>query len=165
MAHDEEWKVRMDHEMADVVRAMAGRRGLSLNRYVLQALTHQLQVDVANWPTGHLRQMVEQGTEKTTVAANFAAIHAQAVLILLKEWRTDTLQRTEGLPEDLARQRVQLDVEDALAESLQAFEDPRIRRQYAWVERPARDQDLPPWLTDSDESEEYDDLTADGDDE
>lgn len=165
MAQDEEWKVRMDHEMAAIVRAMAGRRGLSLNRYVRLALTHQLQVDVVNWPTGHLRKVVEEGTEKTTVAANFAAIHAQAVLIFLREWWKEDIKRREGLPENLARQRVQLAVEDALAESLRAFEDPRVRQQYAWIERPESADDLPDWFTNSGESEEYDDLTDDEVDE
>jgi hypothetical protein len=165
MAQDEEWKVRMDHEMAAIVRAMAGRRGLSLNRYVRLALTHQLQVDVVNWPTGHLRKVVEEGTEKTTTAANFAAIHAQATLILLKEWRKADIQRVEGLPEDLARQKVQLDVDDALAMALEVFEDPRVRQQYAWMERPQSADDLPDWFTNSGESEEYDDLTDDEVDE
>ena len=165
MAQDEEWKVRMDHEMAAIVRAMAGRRGLSLNRYVRLALTHQLQVDVVNWPTGHLRKVVEEGTEKTTTAANFAAIQAQAVLILLKEWRKEDMKRQEGLPEELARQTVQCDVDDAIAESIRTFEDPRVRQHYAWVERPQSADDLPDWFTNSGESEEYDDLTDDEVDE
>ena len=161
MAQDEEWKVRMEHEMADIVRAVAQRRDLSLNRYILQALTNQIQVDVVNWPTGHLRQVVEQGTEKTAIGANFAAIHAQAVLILLREWRKADIKRQEDLPENLARQKVQGDVEDALAESIRTFEDRRIRQQYAWVERPSED-DLPGWLTDpdADENDAYNDLAA-----
>ena len=157
MADDEKWTVRFEPDLANMIRTFAEQKGMSLNQYMRRALTNQIQVDAVDWPTGHLRQMVEQGTEKTTVAANFAAIEAQATLILLKEWRKADIQRVEGLPEDLARQKVQLDVDDALAESLRAFEDPRVRQQYAWMERP-REEDLPAWLTDPD-SEEYDDLT------
>ena len=162
MAQDEEWKVRMDEALANMIRTFAKQKGMSLNQYMQRALTNQIQVDAVDWPTGHLRRMVEQGTEKTTVAANYAAIQAQAVLILLKEWRKEDKKRQEGLPEELARQTVQCDVDDAIAESIRTFEDPRVRQQYAWVERP-REEDLPAWLTDPDESEEYDDLTDDED--
>ena len=161
MAQDEEWKVRMDEALANMIRTFAKQKGMSLNQYMQRALTNQIQVDAVDWPTGHLRRMVEQGTEKTTVAANYAAIQAQAVLILLKEWRKEDKKRQEGLPEELARQTVQCDVDDAIAESIRTFEDPRVRQQYAWVERP-REEDLPAWLTDPD-SEEYDDLTDDED--
>lgn len=163
MAQDEEWKVRMEEDLADMIRTFAQQKGMSLNQYMRRALINQIQVDVVNWPTGHLRQVVEHGTEKTTVAANFAAVQAQAVLILLRAWRKEDIERQEGLSEDLARQHVQLDVEDALAASLRAFEDPRVRQQYAWVERPLGEDDLPQWLTDpmDDDGEEYDDLAAD----
>ena len=160
MAQDEEWKVRMDEALANMIRTFAKQKGMSLNQYMQRALTNQIQVDAVDWPTGHLRHMVEQGTEKTTVAANFAAIQAQAVLILLKEWRKEDKKRQEGLPEELARQTVQCDVDDAIAESIRTFEDPRVRQQYVWIERPESADDLPAWLTDPD-SEEYDDLTDD----
>ena len=161
MASDEEWKVRMAEDLADRIRTFAKQKGMSLNQYMRRALINQIQVDAVDWPTGHLRKVVEEGTEKTTTAANFAAIQAQAVLILLKEWKKAQIMRTEGLSEDLARQWVQLDVDDALAESIRTFEDPRVRQQYAWVERPS-EEDLPGWLTDpDDDSEEYDDLTDD----
>ena len=165
MAQDEKWTLRLGPDLADMVRTFAKQKGTTLNHYVIRALTNQIQVDVVNWPTGHLRHMVEQGTEKTTVAANFAAIQAQAVLILLKEWRKEDMKRQEGLPEELARQTVQCDVDDAIAESIRTFEDPRVRQQYAWVERPQSADDLPDWFTNSGESEEYDDLTDDEVDE
>ena len=161
MASDEEWKVRMAEDLADRIRTFAKQKGMSLNQYMRRALINQIQVDVVNWPTGHLRQVVEQGTEKTTAAANLAAVQAQATLILLKEWRKEDMKRQEGLPEDLARQRVQLDVDDAIAESIRTFEDPRVRQQYAWIERPESADDGPSWFTEPD-GEDYDDL---GDDE
>ena len=153
MADDEKWTVRIGPDLADMVRTFAKQKGQSLNQYMQRALTNQIQVDAVDWPTGHLRRMVEQGTEKTTVAANYAAIQAQAVLIFLREWWKEDIKRREGLPENLARQRVQLAVEDALAESLRAFEDPRVRQQYAWIERPESADDLPAWLTDPDSEE------------
>ncbi|PSR23319.1 MAG: hypothetical protein C7B43_20210 [Sulfobacillus benefaciens] len=165
MADDEKWTVRIGPDLADMVRTFAKQKGQSLNQYMQRALTNQIQVDAVDWPTGHLGQVVEQGTEKTTVAANFAAIQAQAVLILLKEWRKEDMKRQEGLPEELARQTVQCDVDDAIAESIRTFEDPRVRQQYAWVERPQSADDLPDWFTNSGESEEYDDLTDDEVDE
>jgi hypothetical protein len=153
MAQDEAWKVRMEHDMADIVRAVAQRQGLSLNRYVLKALTNQIQVDVENWSTGHLQKIVQEGTAKTTIAANFAAIQSQAIMILLKKWRTADIKKTEGLPEELARQKVQVDMDEALALAAEVFQDPRVQQRYAWVERPESTEDLPDWLTDEDDDD------------
>ena len=148
----EKWTVRIDADTAAMVRAVTHRHGQRLNDYVVQAVRNQLQLDVADWHTGHLLRMVEQGTQKTTVAANFAAIQAQAVLILLREWRKEDIQKTEGLPEDLARQKVELDCDEALALAAAVFEDPRVRQRYAWVTRPESAEDLPGWLTEDDEN-------------
>ena len=147
----EKWTVRIDEDTAAMVRAVAHRHGQSLNDYIIRAITNQLQLDVADWHTGQLLRMVEQGTQKTTTAANFAAIQAQAVLILLKEWRKADIQKTEGLPEDLARQKVELDCDEALALAAAMFEDPRVQQRYAWVTRPESPEDLPDWLTEDDE--------------
>ena len=147
----EKWTVRIDEDTAAMVRAVAHRHGQSLNDYIIRAITNQLQLDVADWHTGQLLRMVEQGTQKTTTAANFAAIQAQAVLILLKEWWKADIQKTEGLPEDLARQKVELDCDEALALAAAMFEDPRVQQRYAWVTRPESPEDLPDWLTEDDE--------------
>ncbi len=147
----EKWTVRIDEDKAAMIRVVAHQHGRTLNDYVIQALTNQLQLDVSDWSTGHWLRMVEQGTQKTTVAANFAAIQAQAVLILLREWRKEDIQKTEGLPESLARQKVQCDVDDALAASIQVFEDPQVCQRYAWIEKPQSENDLPDWLTAEDD--------------
>jgi hypothetical protein len=153
MAQEEEWKVRMDADTASMVRALAHKRGLSLNRYMVIAIREQMQRDVADWHTGQLLQLVEQGTQKTTIAANFAAIQSQAVLILLKEWRKADIKRQEGLPEDLARQKVELDCDEALALAADVFENPQVQQRYAWVERPESAEDLPDWLTAEDDED------------
>ena len=147
----EKWTVRIDADTAAMVRAVTHRHGQRLNDYVVQAVRNQLQLDVADWHTGHLLRMVEQGTQKTTTAANFAAIQSQAVLILLREWMKEHLKKVEGLPESLARQKVQGDMDDALALAAAVFEDPQVQQRYAWVERPESAEDLPDWLTDEDD--------------
>ncbi len=162
MKTDATYLLNWSQSMAQAVSTLAQTRGQSVADYIRQAIQRQLIWDGAQMDYNALRQAIEHGTEKTTVAANYAAIQAQAVLILLKEWRKEDKKRQEGLPEELARQTVQCDVDDAIAESIRTFEDPRVRQQYAWVERP-REEDLPAWLTDPDESEEYDDLTDDED--
>ena len=150
----EKWTVRIDTDTATMVRAVIHRHGQSLNDYVVQAVRNQLQLDVVNWPTGQVLQLVEQGTQKTTVAANFAAIHSQAIMILLKEWRKADIQKAEGLPEDLARQKVQGDTDEALALAAAVFEDPQVQQCYTWVERPASADDLPDWLTAADDDDD-----------
>ena len=148
----EKWTVRIDEDTAAMVRAVTHRHGQSLNDYVVQAVRNQLQLDVADWHTGHLLRMVEQGTQKTTTAANFAAIQSQAIMILLREWMKEHVKKTEGLPEELARQKVQLDMDDALSLAADVFEDPRVQQRYAWVTRPENPEDLPDWLTEDDEN-------------
>ena len=142
-----------------MVRAVVHQHGRTLNDYVIQALTNQLQLDVTNWPTGHVLQLVEQGTQKTTIAANFAAIQSYAVMILLKEWRKADIKKTEGLPEELAQQQVQLDCDDALSLAEAVFAEPQVQQAYAWVTRHESPEDLPDWLRedgilDEDDAEE-----------
>ena len=165
MKTDATYLLNWSQSMAQAVSTLAQTRGQSVADYIRQAIQRQLIWDGAQMDYNALRQAIEHGTEKTTVAANYAAIQAQAVLIFLREWRKEDIKRREGLPENLARQRVQLDVDDALAMALEVFEDPRVRQQYAWVERPQSADDLPDWFTNSGESEEYDDLTDDEADE
>ena len=153
MKTDATYLLNWSQSMAQAVSTLAQTRGQSVADYIRQAIQRQLIWDGAQMDYNALRQAIEHGTEKTTVAANFAAIQAQAVLIFLREWWKEDIKRREGLPENLARQRVQLAVEDALAESLRAFEDPRVRQQYAWIERPESADDLPAWLTDPDSEE------------
>ena len=153
MKTDATYLLNWPQDMAQAVSTLAQTRGQSVAEYIRQAIRRQLIWDGAQMDYNALRQAIEHGTEKTTVAANFAAIQAQAVLIFLREWWKEDIKRREGLPENLARQRVQLAVEDALAESLRAFEDPRVRQQYAWIERPESADDLPAWLTDPDSEE------------
>ena len=152
----EKWTVRLNSDQAQMIRALAHQKGMPLNEYVARALANQIQVDVGNWTTGHLRTIVEEGTAKTTIAANFAAIHAQAVMILLQEWRKADIQKAEGLPEELARQKVQCDVNDATALAEEIFEDPRIQQRYVWITRPESEDDLPDWLTETDVTEDED---------
>ncbi len=159
MKTDATYLLNWPQSMAQAVSTLAQTRGQSVADYIRQAIQRQLIWDGAQMDYNALRQAIEHATEKTTVAANFAAIHSQAVLILLKEWMKAQIMRTEGLPENLARQRIQLAVEDALAESLRTFEDPRVRQQYAWVERPESADDLPDWLTEDEAGDVYDDLT------
>lgn len=149
----EKWTVRLHSDQAQMIRSSAHQQGLSLNEYVSRALLNQIQGDVSNWPTGHLRQIVEDGTQKTTTAANFAAIQAQVAVILLQEWMKEYVKKTEDLPEDLARQKVQLNVDNALAAAVEVFEDPRIQQRYAWVDRVENVDDLPDWLTETDADE------------
>ena len=159
MKTDATYLLNWPQSMAQAVSTLAQTRGQSVADYIRQAIQRQLIWDGAQMDYNALRQAIEHGTEKTTVAANFAAIHAQAVLIFLREWRKEDMKRQEGLPEELARQTVQCDVDDAIAESIRTFEDPRVRQQYAWVERPQSADDLPDWLTEDEAGDVYDDLT------
>ena len=140
--------LKLPDEMMAAAKALAEIRGQTLVDYIRRAIRFQMQWDAMGQEHNALRQAVEQGTQKTTVAANFAAVQSQAIMILLREWRKEDIQKAEGLPEDLARQKVQGDMDEALALAAAVFEDPQVQQRYAWVERPESTDDLPDWLTD-----------------
>ncbi|MDA8205084.1 MAG: hypothetical protein M0Z36_03375, partial [Thermaerobacter sp.] len=82
-----------------------------------------------------------QATEPLTRSANFAAVHAAAVLALLRELARETYVRRDGLSAELAQAKAQVLTESALSEALAAFEDPAILHQFSWIERPDDDVD------------------------
>ena len=152
MKTDTTYLLNWPEEMAQAVQAIAKTRGQSAAGYIRRAIRFQMQWDAMGQEHNALRQAVEQGTQKTTTAANFAAVQSQAIMILLREWMKDHVKKTEGLPEDLARQKVQGDMDDALALAAAVFEDPQVQQRYAWVTRPENPEDLPDWLTEDDEN-------------
>ena len=142
-----ELKIRVPTEMAEAVRTVSGARNQSMNEYVKRAIRTQLIADATNIEAGNLLALIEQATTPLTQATNFAAIHAAAVMAFLREWARDGYLAAE-MPGDMAQEKAGLLVEAALDQALTAFEDPRVRAQFGWIERPESAADLPSWLTD-----------------
>ncbi len=134
-----ELKIRLPVDMAKAVRALSGERGQSMNAYVMRAIRNQLIADATEREAGSLMALVAQANEPLTRSANFAAIHASATLAFLREWAKDGYMGA-GMAEDMAEEKAGLLGEAALDNALTAFEDPQIRAQFGWIERPP-DQD------------------------
>ena len=144
-----DFHLQWPEDMAQAVTTLAQTRGQSVADYIRQAIQRQLIWDGVHMEESAWQQAIQQGTHKVSIAANFAAIDSHAIMILLREWRKTDIQKTEGLPEDLARQKVQGDMDEALALAVTVFEDPRVQQRYAWVTRSESPEDLPDWLTDA----------------
>ena len=80
--------------------------------------------------------LIIQANEPLTRSANFGAVHAAAVLALLRELARETYVRQDGLSDELAQAKAQVLTEAAMDEALTAFEDPNVRHQFGWIERP-----------------------------
>ena len=156
MKTDATYLLNWPEEMAQAVAVLAKARGQSTADYIRQAIQRQLIWDGVHMEESAWQQAIERGTHKVSIAANFAAIQSQAIMILLKEWRKADIKKTEGLPEELARQKVQVDMDEALALAAAVFEDPRVQQRYAWVTRPESPEARPDWLTEDDILDEDD---------
>ena len=144
-----DFHLQWPEDMAQTVTMLAKTRGQSTADYIRQAIQRQLIWDGVHMEDSAWQQAIERGTRKVSIAVNFAAIQSHAIMILLKEWRTADIEKAESLPEALARQKVQGDMDEALALAVAVFEDPRVQQRYAWVTRPESPEDLPDWLTDA----------------
>lgn len=144
-----ELKVRVPTEMAEAVRTLSKARGQSMNDYVKRAIRSQLVAEATHMEAGGLLSLIVQGTEPVVRSANFAAVHAAAVVALLREVLQERYTE-KGMPEALARERVEVLVESVMGEAVETFENPKILHQFSWIERPAEDGDLPDWLKDTD---------------
>ncbi|NMP24464.1 hypothetical protein [Sulfobacillus harzensis] len=129
-----ELKIRVPTEMAEAVRTVSGARNQSMNEYVKRAIRTQLIADATNIEAGNLLALIGQATTPLTQAANFAAIHAAATMAFLREWARDRYITAE-MPADLAQEKAELLADAALDQALTAFEDPRVRSQFGWIER------------------------------
>ena len=134
-----ELKVRLPSDMAAAVRTLAGDRDQSMNAYVVRAIRSQLIADATSMESGSLMALVAQATEPLTRSANFGSIHAAAVLAFLRELARETYVRQDGLSDELAQAKAQVLTEAAVDEALTAFEDPNVRHQFGWIERPDDD--------------------------
>lgn len=130
--------LKLPDEMLIAAKAMADTRGQTLADYIRAAIQAKLIADAVGLDGDGWRQAVADATTPLTRSANFAAIHAAAVMAFLREWAKDGFMAAE-MPEDLAEEKAGLLAEAALDEALSAFEDPRVRSQFGWIERPIPD--------------------------
>ena len=150
MPRTTELKIRVPPEMAAAVRTVVQARAQTLNDYVKRAIRNQLMADAADMEAGTLRALVADATTPITRAANFGAVHAAATVGLLREVLRQ-LYTTQGLPDDLARNKVDALEASVLEEALATFETPAILHQFGWIERPLDAEERLDWLTDSDD--------------
>lgn len=135
MPQTTEIKLRLPSDMAMAVRTLSGERNQSMNEYTKRAIRNQLIADATHMEAGNILALVRAANEPLTQSANFAAIHAAANLAFLREWAKDGYLAA-GLPPALAQEKAAVFEAVAMDEALAAFEDPQIRHQFGWIERP-----------------------------
>ena len=131
--------LKLPDEMMIGAKAMAETRGQTLADYIRAAVRMKLMADATNMEAGSLMELIAHSTAPINRATNFGSVHAAATLAFLREWAKDGYMGA-GMAEDMAEEKAGLLGEAALDNALTAFEDPQIRAQFGWIERPP-DQD------------------------
>ena len=131
--------LHLPDEMMIAAKAMSETRGQTLADYIRAAVRTRLTADATHMEAGSLMALVAQANEPLTRSANFGSIHAAAVLAFLRELARETYVRQDGLSDELAQAKAQVLTEAAVDEALTAFEDPNVRHQFGWIERPDDD--------------------------
>jgi len=159
MPKDElKWTVRIARAEGEAVTAVAAAQGRTLNDYVIRAVRTQMLIDASGLEWNTAMRLIRDATEPISRAANFAAIHAAAALLLVKEVLRTRLS-ADGLPDAIIREQVDLLVDNAVDTATAIFADPRIQSAYGWVERPLTEDDVPAWVR---LEEDEDDRDAEG---
>lgn len=149
MPQTTEIKLRLPSDMAMAVRTLSGERNQSMNEYTKRAIRNQLIADATHMEAGNILALVQAANKPLTQSTNFAAIHAAAALAFLREWAKDGYL-TAGMPPALAQEKSAVFGTVALDEALTAFEDPQIRHQFGWIERPDAEDRSPDGLHEED---------------
>ncbi len=134
-------------EMMIGIKAIAEPRDQSTADFIRAAVRLKIMVEALGIDGRDALKLIARATEPLTQSANFAAVHSAGTLEFMREWAKDSFVR-QGLPDDLAQEKAAALHETALAEALAAFEDPKIRHQFGWIEGPGHESNLPEWLTD-----------------
>jgi len=146
MPKDElKWTIRIARAEGEAVTAVAAAQGRTLNDYVIRAVRTQILIDASGMEWNTATRLIRDATEPISRAVNFAAIHAAAALLLVKEVLRARTQ-ADGLPDALIREQVDLLVDNAVDKATAIFADPRTQAAYGWVERPLTEDDVPEWV-------------------
>lgn len=129
-----EVKLRLPLDLVQSMRMLASARNQSLNAYALRALRNQILTDGASMESDTVLRLVEQGSQHISRGVNYAAVTAQATLLLVKQLLLER-RLADGLPRDIAEGQVEALADAAMAEAEAVYADPRTRAAYAWVER------------------------------
>jgi len=142
--------LRLPDDTWAAVKQITAARGQPVADYLRDAVRLKLMADGAGMNSDTLTRIIEQANTPLTESANFAAVHAAATLAFLRECAY-TLFQTQGLPDDLAREKADTLADTALAEAVNTFENPQNRVQFRWIER--FDEESIRWLFDDDDDD------------
>ncbi len=125
--------LNLSDEMWAAVKWLTDARQQTTADYLRDAVRLKLMVDGAGVNADTLTKLIHNANTPLTESANFAAIHAMATLIFLREFARASFV-AQGLPEHLANEKAAMLAENALDEAVNTFEDPRNRVQFGWME-------------------------------
>ena len=120
---------------AGVVRQVAKGRGLSVSRWLREAIQWNLVREGRRHAPAAEEAYIRTVFQDVFAGVNFAAIAAQAVLLLLKQQEQDRLIHEGQLPAPLAQQKMDLLAEEALLHAAEIFANPMIQQEYSWHQR------------------------------
>ncbi len=127
------YPLRLPEDTWVAVRHITKARNQPISDYLRDAVRLKLMVDGVGMNAATLRQVIQNANTPLTESANFAAIHATATLVFLREFAQATFL-AQGLPEHLAQEKATVLMDNALDEAVNTFENPQNRVQFGWIE-------------------------------
>ena len=128
---------------AAAIRELADARGLTVSQWLREAAQWNLVREGRRAAPAEEESYIREVFRDVFAGVNFAAITAQATLMLQQEREATTIAAAEGLPPELAQKKAALLVQKAILDATALFTHPTIQQEYSWVQR---DPDAVPGL-------------------
>lgn len=128
-------KTRVPEAEAVAVRQSAEARGLSVAQWLREAIQWNLVREGRRAAPAEEEAYVRAVFQDVFAGVNFAAITAQATLLLQQQREAEAIAATEGLPPELAQEKANLRTQQAILDATTLFAHPTIQHEYSWVQR------------------------------
>lgn len=132
-AADRLLKTHVPEAEALAVQQSAAARGLSVAEWLREAIQWNLVREGRRAAPAEEEAYIRAVFRDVFAGVNFAAITAQATLLLQQQREADAIAAAEGLPAELAQEKADLRVQKALLDATALFTHPTIQQEYSWV--------------------------------
>lgn len=117
---------------ATAIREVAKARGLTVSQWLREAAQWNLVREGRRAAPAEEEAYIRAVFRDVFAGVNFAAIAAEACLLMMRQWILDQLIAGDDLPAALAQEKVTLMVDDAMAQATTLFTDPSIQQLFSW---------------------------------
>lgn len=126
-------KTHVPETEAIAVQQSAEARGLSVAQWLREAIQWNLVREGRRAAPAEEEAYIRAVFRDVFAGVNFAAITAQATLLIQQQREAEAIAAGEGLPPELAQQKAALRMQKAVLEATVLFADPVIQQEYSWI--------------------------------